>query len=68
MMTLMCCLALFAMAIFTSTAFAQDIALTSVHMKFDTTTDNKNPDSKLDVYISGVRNRQVRRQFRRLEQ
>ena len=51
MKTIVCCLALFAMAGFTSVAFAQDITLTSVQVKFDTTTDNKNPDSLLDVYI-----------------
>ena len=58
MKTLMCCLAVVAMAVFTSTTFAQDPApasqeptLTSVEVKFDTTTDNKNPDSQLDVYI-----------------
>jgi hypothetical protein len=54
----MCCLAVVVMALFTSAAFAQDqaptpqnITLTSVQVKFDTTTDNKNPDSRLDVYI-----------------
>ena len=51
MKTIMCLLAVVAMAMFTSAAFAQDITLTSVEVKFDTTTDNKNPDSKLDVYI-----------------
>src|SRR5580693_1717029 len=60
MKTIMTCLAVLAMAVFTSTAFAQDPApatasdgptLTSVEVKFDTTTDNKNPDSQLDVYI-----------------
>src|ERR1035438_279632 len=60
MKTIMSCLAVLAMAVFTSTTFAQDTApatapdsptLTSVQVKFDTTTDNKNPDSLLDVYI-----------------
>jgi|ERR1035441_3612071 hypothetical protein len=60
MKTIMSCLAIFAMAVFTSTAFAQEPTpatasdgptLTSVEVKFDTTTDNKNPDSLLDVYI-----------------
>jgi hypothetical protein len=39
------------MAVFTSAAFAQEPTLTSVEAKFDTTTHNKNADSKLDVYI-----------------
>src|ERR1039457_5236959 len=58
MKTIMCCLAVFAMAVFTSATFAQDPApapqgptLTSVQVKFDTTSDDKNSDSKLDVYI-----------------
>ena len=51
MKTIMCCLALVAMAVFTSAAFAQEPTLTSVEAKFDTTTDNKNGDSKLDVYV-----------------
>ena len=58
MKTIMCFLAVVAMAVFTSTTFAQDPApapqeptITSVEVKFDTTTDNKNPDSQLDVYI-----------------
>ena len=69
MKKLMSCLALAALAVFTSAAFAQDPApaqqagpaqqeaqadeptLTSVEVKFDTTRDNKNPNSKLDVYI-----------------
>src|ERR1039458_9871707 len=51
MKTIMCCLALVAMAVFTSAAFAQEPTLTSVEAKFDTTTHNKNADSKLDVYI-----------------
>ena len=51
MKTIVCCLALVAMAGFTSAAFAQEPTLTSVEAKFDTTKDNKNGDSKLDVYI-----------------
>jgi hypothetical protein len=51
MKTIMCCLALVAMAGFTSAAFAQEPTLTSVEAKFDTTKDNKNGDSKLDVYL-----------------
>jgi hypothetical protein len=47
----MCCLALVAMAMFTSAAFAQKPTLTSVEAKFDTTTDNKKQDAKLDVYL-----------------
>ena len=51
MKTIMCCLALVSIAVFTSAAFAQEPTLTSVEAKFDTTTDNKNTDSKLDVYV-----------------
>ncbi|MGD0227965.1 MAG: hypothetical protein ABSF71_37140 [Terriglobia bacterium] len=51
MKTIVCCLALVAMAGFTSAAFAQEPTLTSVEAKFDTTKDNKNGDSKLDVYL-----------------
>ena len=51
MKTIMYCLALVAMAVFTSAAFAQEPTLTSVEAKFDTTTDAKNGDTKLDVYI-----------------
>jgi hypothetical protein len=45
------------MAVFASAAFAQDPApaqeptLTSAEVKFDTTTDKKNGDTTLDVYI-----------------
>jgi hypothetical protein len=39
------------MAGFTSAAFAQEPTLTSVEAKFDTTKDDKNGDSKLDVYV-----------------
>jgi hypothetical protein len=51
MKTIMCCLALVAMAVFTSAAFAQKPTLTSVEARFDTTTDNKKQDTKLDVYL-----------------
>lgn len=51
MKTIMYCLALVAMAVFTSAAFAQEQTLTSVEAKFDTTTDEKNHDTKLDVYV-----------------
>ena len=51
MKTITCCLALVAMAVFTSAAFAQKPTLTSVEAKFDTTTDNKKQDTKLDVYL-----------------
>ena len=69
MKTIMSCLALVALAVFTSAAFAQDPAaaqqpvaaqesaaaqqptLTSVEAKFDTTTDNKDQQTKLDVYV-----------------
>jgi hypothetical protein len=36
---------------FTSAAFAQEPTLTSVEAKFDTTTDHKKQDTKLDVYL-----------------
>src|SRR5208282_1000077 len=51
MRTIMCCLALVAMALFTSAAFAQEPTLASVEAKFDTTTDHKKQDAKLDVYV-----------------
>jgi hypothetical protein len=51
MKTIMCCLALAAMAVFSSAAFAQEPTLTSVEAKFDTTTGNKKQDTKLDVYL-----------------
>ena len=51
MKTILSCLALVALAVFTSAAFAQEPTLTSVEMKFDTTTHNKNSNSKLDVYF-----------------
>ena len=80
MKTIMSCLALLALAVFTSAAFAQEQApaqqpapaqlapvqqpapaqqvvpvqdptLTSVEAKFDTTSDNKDQQTKLDVYF-----------------
>jgi methionine-rich copper-binding protein CopC len=63
MKTIMSCLALVALAVFTSAAFAQEPApaqqpaaaqeptLTSAEAKFDTTTDNKDQQTKLDVYV-----------------
>jgi hypothetical protein len=51
MKTIMCCLALIALAVFTSAVFAQEPTLTSVEAKFDTTTDRKKQDTKLDVYV-----------------
>ena len=51
MKTIMYCLALVALAVFTSAAFAQEPTLTSVEAKFDTTTDNKDQQTKLDVYV-----------------
>jgi len=63
MKTIMSCLALVALAVFTSAAFAQEPApaqqpaaaqeptLTSAEVKFDTTTDNKDQQTKLDVYV-----------------
>ena len=48
MKTIMCCLALIAMAMSTSAAFAQEPTLASVEAQFNTTKDNKNGDSKLD--------------------
>jgi len=48
---IMCCLALVAMAMSTSAASAQELTLTSVEAKFDTTTDHKKQDTKLDVYL-----------------
>jgi hypothetical protein len=51
MKTIMSCLALAALAVFTSAAFAQEPTLTSVEAKFDTTTDHKKQDAQLDVYI-----------------
>jgi len=59
MKTIMYCLALVAMAGFTSAAFAQEPTLTSVQVKFDTTRDNKNADTKLDVYVKTSDGHQV---------
>jgi len=47
----MSCLALVALAVFTSAAFAQEPTITSAEVKFDTTTDNKDQQTKLDVYV-----------------
>ena len=51
MKTIMYCLALVALSVFTSAAFAQEPTLTSAEAKFDTTTDNKDQQTKLDVYV-----------------
>ena len=59
MKTIMYGLALVAMAVFTSAAFAQEPTLTSVEAKFDTTTHNKNQDTKLDVYVKNSDGQEV---------
>ena len=59
MKTIMCCLALAAMAVFTAAGFAQEPTLTSVEAKFDTTTDNKNQSTKLDVYVKNREGQEV---------
>jgi hypothetical protein len=59
MKIIMCCLALVAMAVFTSAAFAQEPTLTSVEAKFDTTTDNKKQDAKLDIYLKNTDGQEV---------
>jgi hypothetical protein len=59
MKTIMCCLAFVAMIAFPSAGFAQEPTLASVEAKFDTTTDNKNGDSKLDVYIKNREGQEV---------
>ena len=59
MKTIMSCLALVALAVFTSAAFAQEPALTSVEAKFDTTTGNKKQDTKLDVYLKNSDGQEV---------
>jgi hypothetical protein len=51
MKTIMYCLALVAMAVFTSAAFAQEPTLTNAEAKFDTTTKAKDHDTKLDVFV-----------------
>ena len=51
MKTIMSCLALIALAVFTSAAFAQEPTITSAEVKFDTGTDNKDQQTKLDVYV-----------------
>ena len=51
MKVIMYCLALVAMAGFASAAFAQEPILTSSQVKFNTTNDNKNANTKLDVYV-----------------
>ena len=59
MKKIMSCLALVAMAVFTSAAFAQDATLSSVEAKFDTTTSNKNQDTRLDVYVKNSDGQEV---------
>jgi hypothetical protein len=39
------------LALFTSAAFANEPILTSAEAKFDTTTNSKNRDTKLDVFV-----------------
>jgi hypothetical protein len=51
MKTIMSCLAFIALAVLTSAAFAQEPTITSAEVKFDTTTDNKDQKTKLDVYV-----------------
>jgi hypothetical protein len=51
MKSIMLYLAIITMAVSTSAAFAQEPTLTSVEAKFETTKDNKNGDSKLNVYV-----------------
>jgi len=51
MKTITYCLALVAMAVFTSAAFAQEPTLTNAEAKFDTTTKAKDHDTKLDVFV-----------------
>ena len=59
MKTIMSCLALVALAVFTSAAFAQEPTLTSAEAKFDTTTDNKDQQTKLDVYVKNSDGQEV---------
>jgi hypothetical protein len=59
MKTIMCCLALVGMAVFTSTTYAQEPTLTSVEARFDTTTDTKKQDAKLDVYLKNRDSQEV---------
>ena len=59
MKTIISCLGLVAMVVFTSAAFAQEPTLTSVEAKFDTTTSNKNQDTKLDVYVKNSDGQEV---------
>jgi hypothetical protein len=77
MKTIMSCLALVALAVFTSAAFAQQPApaqeaapaqqmapgqeptLVSVEAKFDTLTDNKDQETKLDVYVKNSDGQEV---------
>jgi len=51
MKIIMSCLALVALAVLTSAAFAQEPTITSAEVKFDTTTNNKDQQTKLDVYV-----------------
>jgi type VI protein secretion system component VasK len=44
-------IALVVLALFTSAAFANEPILTSAEAKFDTTTNSKNRDTKLDVFV-----------------
>src|SRR5208282_4172511 len=59
MKTIMCCLALVAMAMSTSAASAQELTLTSVEAKFDTTTGYKKQDTKLNVYLKNRDGKEV---------
>jgi hypothetical protein len=77
MKKIMSCLALVALAVFTSGAFAQDNTpaqlpapapqvapaqdpfLTSAEVKFDTTSDNKDQQTKLDVYVKDSEGQEV---------
>jgi hypothetical protein len=47
------------MIAFPTAGFAHEPTLTSVEAKFDTTTDNKNGDSKLGVYIKNREGQEV---------
>ncbi len=59
MKTIMCCLAMVAMTVFPSAAFAEGPMLASVEAKFDTTTGNKKQDAKLDVYLKNRDSQEV---------
>jgi hypothetical protein len=59
MKSIMFYLAIIAMAVSASAVFAQEPTLASVEAQFETTKDNKNGSSKLDVYLKNDNGHEV---------